>query len=291
MEFILHQHAALGTSWWVEGNLSPHHKHTEIHDALVAHLKNFERRYSRFCSDSLICRLNHERILMAPDAELQAILTFGQSLYTRTIGTFNFLLGDVLTDRGYGQPRTGSHTHETNNEQLPNPSTDIIITTEKITVHQGSVDLGGFGKGYVIDELAALLQNHGVTDFLINGGGDLYGTSDHGTPLTVYLEHPTMPDTYLGRVELHHQGFAASSPYRRVWKQGGIEHTHIVGITEFATYVVAKSAAIADAFATAALLLPEEDLMMCAQADLDGFARYEPRTSMLTQHQLSLDIL
>ncbi len=291
MELVLDQHAALGTAWWVEANLTSTHDREQIHDALIAHLNRFEMRYSRFRTDSLIGRLNQERVLAVPDEELQSLLSFGQSLFSRTYGTFNFLLGDVLTARGYGQILSNNHHVDTRSDQFPNPTTDLVISPEKIILKNGSVDLGGFGKGYVIDELAALLRGYDVTDFLINGGGDLYGTHDHGEPLTIYLEHPTAAHTYLGSITLHNQGFAASSPYKRVWKQGEVEHTHIVGATECATFMVAQTAALADGFATAALLLPEADLLTCAHATNLAFARYQPTTNTLTQHALRIDAL
>lgn len=284
MELVLDQHAALGTAWWVEANLSGAHQGEHLRTLLVAHLNQFEGRYSRFRTDSLVGRLNHERVLYAPDADLQEILRFGQSLYERTAGTFNFLLGDVLTARGYGKGRQDAVSDDT----TPHPRIDLSISPEHIRLERGSVDLGGFGKGYVIDELASILRREGVTDFLINGGGDLYGTSDDGKPITIFLEHPTAPGIYLGTTGLYHQGFAASSPYKRVWKHGDTEHSHIVGDTEFATYVVAKSAALADAFATAALLLPEDTLMTCANSESFGFARFSPQTSTLSQYQFDI---
>ncbi len=288
MELVLDQHAALGTAWWVEANLKSTRDREQIQDALIAHLNRFEMRYSRFRTDSLIGRLNEERVLEVPDAELQSILSFGQSLFSRTRGTFNFLLGDILTERGYGQSHPSGRNRDRSSAQLPNPTTDLVISSEKIILKNGSVDLGGFGKGYVIDELAALLRDNGVTDFLINGGGDLFGTTDCDAPITVYLEHPTAAHTYLGSITLHNQGFAASSPYKRTWTFGKQMHTHIVGNTTFATYVTGPTAAIADAFATAALLLSETDLIQYANKESLGFARYEPTTSTLTRHQLTI---
>lgn len=292
MELLLDRHAALGTAWWVEANLTTTHDHTALATALRAHLTQFEERYSRFRTDSLISRLNNERSLTAPDTAFQALLTFGQSLFTRTNGTFNFLLGDVLTARGYGARRDSAMTEAVlSGAAVPNPATDLIITPEHVVITNGSVDLGGFGKGYVIDELAEILRIHGVTEFLINGGGDLYATDNAGEPFTIYLEHPTKANTYLGSITLHHQGFAASSPFKRVWKQGDTEHNHIVGATDYATFLTAPTAALADAFATAALLLPEAAITQLAQAEQCSFACYKPATNDLTQYRMNITVL
>jgi len=289
MELLLDQHPALGTSWWVEANLETLHNRTQLRDSIKAHLDQFEVRYSRFRTDSLIGRLNYERSLPHPDSDLQRILHFGQSLYTRSHGTFNVLLGDTLTSRGYGKKRPGTTEEVTPHDtRLPDPTTDLIITSEQVSLRHGSVDLGGFGKGYVIDELAQILQAHHVNDFLINGGGDLYATSDHGTPITIYLEHPLQPGSYLGTITLFHQGFAASSPFKRTWKQGDAVYNHIVGVTDAASFVVANTARDADAFATAALLLPETAIISSATTEQFGIARFTPSDNLLLQHRLAV---
>jgi thiamine biosynthesis lipoprotein len=200
-------------------------------------------------------------------------------LYRRTYGIFNCLLGDVLVARGYGTGRAADAS-----AARPVPTTDLSITKEAITLKNGSFDPGGFGKGYVIDELATLLKNAGVQHFLINGGGDIFGTSEpDGSPFTIHLEHPTEPDTYLGTTTLHHQGFAASSPFKRIWKQGDTTHTHIVGETDAATFVIAETARDADAFATACLLATPKQITTFADQNHLGVARYHPATSELTR--------
>lgn len=286
MELLLNQHPALGTAWWVEAEVTMSQR-ADIANRVVEHLSQFETRYSRFLPDSLVSQLNTTGEITNPDPEFLAILTYGQSLYDCTFGHFNFLVGNVLVARGYGQ--SGSQ-HTTN--VLADPRSHLTIMSHKVSLTAGSVDLGGFGKGYVIDELAAVLHELGVEHFLINGGGDLYGTSDpDGRPITIHLEHPTIAETYLGTTTIFHQGFAASSPYKRTWKKDEIEHHHIVGTTAAASFITASDARTADAFATAFLLATETEIAAMREAEQLGSARYYPEIEELTTHNFPFAVI
>lgn len=276
MHLVLDRFPALGTAWWVEASLGDAVSEEVIKNKLIAHLNRFEARYSRFRNDSLIGQLNHDRSIKNPDEALISILKYGQSLYTRTGGAFNFLVGSTLIARGYGSGDIASTS-----TALPHPEHDLTISDNMITLHVGCVDFGGFGKGYVIDEIASLLHDNEIEEFVINGGGDIYATHDNHNPITIHLEHPIETNTYLGTTTLFHQGFAASSPYKRTWKHGEKAETHIVGETKYASFVKANNARDADAFATAVLLLDDTTIdTITTEADV-GFARFHPITHEL----------
>lgn len=283
MAYLLENHPALGTSWWIEVFGGVPATDVRLQTAIIATIEAFAARYSRFAADSEVTRLNHERALHHPDQALIDILSYGQGLFGRTSGYFNLLLGETLEARGYDSQYSFTPTKEP--LTLPDPRHDLVITPELITQSRGKIDLGGFGKGYLIDILAAQLQENGVPEFLINGGGDLYGTSEHGNPITVYLEHPTEPETYLGTTTLYHQGFAASSPFKRVWQYAGQAYDHIVGHTEqpLASFVIAKTARDADAFATMVLLASEDELATAVTKEGFSYARFNPATSEFTR--------
>jgi thiamine biosynthesis lipoprotein len=153
--------------------------------------------------------------------------------------------------------------------EIGNPLIDIDYLDDTWRLSVGLLDLGGIGKGWAIDQIAELLRNEGIVEFLINGGGDMYGTSEHGAPITIYLEHPTEKDVYLGTTTIQNQGFAASSPHKRRWNTSRGEMSHIIGeIPDIdASFVIADDAVTADMLATTALLLPPTDFVELALAE------------------------
>jgi len=134
------------------------------------------------------------------------------------------------------------------------------VGKKKITLTKGQLDLGGIGKGYAIDALAEYLQTtHQFSYFLINGGGDIYATSDNGRSVTVTLVHPTNQTQGIGVAELHNQGFAASSPYVRSWRdrKTGKAYNHLHSDSPVASYVLAPTASSADIWATTSAVEPD----------------------------------
>lgn len=283
---------ALGTIWWIEVfddiHIQDEERFAVIHTDIKAFLFTFEANYSRFKPDSILSQLNATRVLTNPTTEFQTLLRLGIEQYDRTDGIFNMMVGATLVAQGYDKEY--SFTPSISNpptQCLSIPHEVIHITPEKVTLDQGLIDLGGFGKGYAIDQVAQILKAHKVKGFLINGGGDMYATSDQGKPITIYLEHPTIADTYIAETTLLNQGFAASSPYKRSWKYAGVTYTHIidtvVNVTKNnvgtnarpdATFSKASSACTADIFATVALLASPQQLEIFATKESLGIARY-----------------
>lgn len=118
------------------------------------------------------------------------------------------------------------------------------------------IDLGGIGKGYLIDKLAKELQEKfSLKYFLINGGGDMYGTSDNEKEIKVYLQHPIESYSFIGSIKIKNQAFCCSSSFKRCWAINGVEYNHFVDTKKenlilASSYVVAPTATEADVYAT-----------------------------------------
>lgn len=264
MSTLLPEIKALGTVWWIEifTEISATKKQA-AYDDLLLFISNFENKYSRFKPDSLITKLNTTGSLENPDQMTINLLHKGQELFTKTDGLFNFLIGEILENRGYDANYSFT-IKETVNTKI-NALEDLVISPDLITLKNGRIDLGGFGKGYLIDLIAKELKDtYELPYFLINGGGDIYATSDNDTPITIYLEHPTNLETYIGTTTLLNQGFAASSPHKRQWVVNNSKYNHIVSpeneIKIDATFIKAKTTYEADAFATTTLMLDPKEI-------------------------------
>ncbi len=283
---------ALGTTWIVElFDVVTTEAADETHRLIGCFLSDFETNYSRFKPDSTISLLNRTGSLIEPDATTLELLRLGQQFYIDTAGIFNFLIGQHLIARGYDADYHFIPKDEPTG--FPNPLTDLVITNTDIQLHNGLIDLGGYGKGYLIDRLADYLHEHGFHHFLINGGGDMYATSDHGEPITIYLEHPTTPGTYIAETTLKDQGFAASSTHKRRWQVSGKQYSHIVDTStekealmdNIGIYVKAPTAVTADAWATTLLISPPEHHWDALARSGVSFATFIATTDTLAKHR------
>ena len=276
---------AIGTHFWIEifDDISDEElQATQRRLELLCSL--FNEQYSRFRPNSLISILNRERVLHNPSAECIEQLSYGKALYLRTNTTFNILTGHILEARGYDASYSFTPKENLGSLKICNPLTDLIISNSEITLTCGNVDTGGYGKGWLVDMIKEDLFAHNIKYFLINGGGDMYATSDNEQPVTIYLEHPNETGKYLTETTLFNQGFAASSPFKRQWKYGDTIHTHIVSegdVPMVAAFAKASTATDADAFTKPCLLLNESQLLNLSKDEGVSFARFNPQTNEL----------
>lgn len=256
---------ALGTQWEI-ATAAP------LDDALRRlvrkRIDDFERTYSRFRDDSLVAHIAaaHEggRFLFPEDSTV--LFDLYDRLYEATGGAVDPLLGRRLEllgyDRTYSLTPAPATVREA--EALARPKwSDVIRVGTTVIAHAPLVvDVGAAGKGYLVDLVSEMLRTAGVTDYLIDGSGDLRHSGQ--SPIRVGLEHPLDPALVIGVSNLRDAALCASAVNRRAWADGvhhmldartGNPVQHVV-----ATWVVAEDAATADGLATALFVAAPEKL-------------------------------
>ncbi|MBC7406659.1 MAG: FAD:protein FMN transferase [Candidatus Parcubacteria bacterium] len=244
---------ALGTKWWVRLT-NPEFIPIDscISQKITGLILNFQLAYSRFDQASLLSQLNQNRKLKNPPAELIEMLIIGIDFYNQTGGLFNIGLENQLRAIGYGKPIQTI-------ELVPDINKLIKITDSHIQlIGRGNIDLGGLGKGYLIELIAKYLRSQGYHNFLINGGGDILVSGD--SPQTITLENPFELGISLGQVVLDNQALACSSTAKRSWNHPSYgQVSHIINPkkspsqapgNQTASFVVGSSILAADIVAT-----------------------------------------
>jgi thiamine biosynthesis lipoprotein len=127
-----------------------------------------------------------------------------------------------------------------------------------------SLDLGAVAKGYAVDRAIGVLKTMGITNGLIEAGGDLrvIGQRPGGGPWRIGLQHPRRPDSLLVVVEMGDGAVATSGDYQRCFTIDGVRYHHILnprsGVPArgcASVTVLASSAIMADAWATAIFVM------------------------------------
>lgn len=230
----------------------------------LAEVRHVEEQLSWFRPDSLLNRINREaaRGPVKVHAPVFELLTACQMLHRQTGGAFD----PTVVPGEDGLPTPG----------IIAPGMDAVeLDARHRTVRFGAsgiaLNLGGIGKGYALDEAAALLRESGVTSALLHGGTSsaISIGGDGAQSWRIGVSHPT-PDR-AGQVvawtELRDQAFSASGIYGRGtstdegWKGHVVDPRTGLSIssTELAAVVVDShnglAAAQADALSTALLVL------------------------------------
>jgi len=257
---------ALGTQWEIA---TGEPLDDRLRQLILKRIDDFERTYSRFRDDSLVAHIAaaHEggRFLFPEDSTV--LFDLYDRLYEATGGAVDPLVGRRLEllgyDRTYSLTPAPAAVREAEALARPTWSSDVIRDgTTVVTRAPLVIDVGAAGKGYLVDLVSEMLRTAGVTDYVIDGSGDLRHSGQ--PPIRVGLEHPFDPALVIGVSNLRDAALCASAVNRRAWADGlhhvldartGHSVHHVV-----ATWVVAEDAATADGLATALFVTAPERL-------------------------------
>lgn len=203
---------SLGTHWSID--IDEDILRDDTSAEVLSFLQDFERRFSRFRLESEVNawrQASPGKYTLSPD--LKTLLARAEKLRELTEGRYDPAVAGLLERAGYGAKLSNNSSETPEQFILPKWQLEggsIVIDGPLV------FDLGGMGKGYAIDAVAKLLEERGYRYFLVEGGGDMYGTTKRdGKPWQIAIEYPGQPDTALGSVDLDHSGLAVSDRFRR----------------------------------------------------------------------------
>jgi thiamine biosynthesis lipoprotein len=229
-------------------------------------LSAYEQRFSRFLATSELSRLNAAagRPYRASPS-LFRLIELSLAFAERSGGLFDPTVLGPLESLGYdrsfesiGEPR-GPKADRTG-VSWRDVGLDPVSRT--VTLPAGSgLDLGGIGKGWASDRLAAILGS----PCLVDGGGDIFagGAPPDAPSWRVGVADPFAPDQDALVLGVRNRGIATSSTLRRRWQAGGVHLHHLIDprtrrpttADAVQVTVVAATATLADYHAKVALLL------------------------------------
>jgi thiamine biosynthesis lipoprotein len=249
-------------------------------------LRGFEARFSRFQTLSELSRLNAAAGRPFPASPgLFRLVEKALALAERSGGIFDPTVLRDLEAAGYdrsfellsSQMQVGS-VSPLSLALSPGGRGDIVVhrrhswrdvrldpTTRMVSMPAGcGIDLGGIGKGWAVDRLAAIIGSPG----LVNGGGDVFaaGRPDDEEAWLVGVADPFAPERDLGVLAVRDRGVATSSSLRRRWQNGDRLVHHLIdprtgrpsASDVVQATVVAPNTLLADYHAKVALLLGAE---------------------------------
>ncbi|MGE6784832.1 FAD:protein FMN transferase [Ensifer adhaerens] len=244
---------------------------------VMAEIDRLEHILSLYRPNSALSRLNRDGRLQDPPFELLECLSLADAVHLASGGRFDPTV----------QPLWRLWAQSAANGTRPGPADvdrvrgnvgwgKVKLDAAAITLHPGmALTLNGIGQGYVADRVAAMLEAEGLTDILIDTGEfRALGGRPGGGGWPVRLESGE-------RLSLRQRAVATSAPLGTTFDQAARDG-HILdpltGMPAPANWrsvsVSAPSAAIADALATAACLMPDAGSILAMNAHFEG-ARLE----------------
>lgn len=201
----------------------------------------WERRFSRFRPESLLCRLNAaDGQALAVDVMFCALLARAAQAVRETGGRFDPSILPVLEALGYDRSIEQVQAAPAEMRHVP-AAPDSAGAWARVRIDYGAgvvalppgmrIDLGGIAKGAFVDMLAAEFSHWPGGS--IDAGGDImvWGEAPDGRTWRIGVEDPGAPGQDALLIDFpsgFRAGVATSGTHRRRWRAGGHEAHHLI---------------------------------------------------------------
>lgn len=284
--------AALGTSYNITYLATKELNFEREIDSLFQVLN---RSMSTYIPTSDISRINAGDSTIVVDAMFREVFELSGKVFEATDGYFDPTVGVLVNAWGFG-PGTALEMDSIKVDSLLD-----YVGFNKVSINSDNkikkaspaiyFDFNAIAKGYAVDRLAVLLRNKGITDFLIEVGGELVAQGENrikGKKWVVAIDDPMMEEsrTYKRTLYMKDIAMASSGNYRKfkIDPETGAKYVHTIdpktGFTKgsniLATSVMANNCATADAFATSfmAMDLEKTKAILAQHKELEGYIIY-----------------
>ncbi|HYT15548.1 MAG TPA: FAD:protein FMN transferase [Burkholderiales bacterium] len=167
--------------------------------------------------------------------EIAALIRETQRLAARSEGMFNPAIGKLVGLWSFHRDKPGGpppDPEEIARIVRANPRmSDLSVQGDVVTSKNPAVqlDFGGYAKGYALDRGADLLRANGITNALINIGGNITALGDRaGRPWHVGVDSPRGRG-FLATLNLKDgEAIGTSGDYRRYYEIDGKRYSHII---------------------------------------------------------------
>ena len=219
---------------------------------------------TRFDDESELMRLcaRSGRAVAVSDILFEAI-QFALAVAEDTGGAFDPTVGAAVAARGIdSEHRSGRQVRSPHSDGASYRDVQVDAAARTVTLRRPlTLDLGAVAKGLAVDAAARELQR--CANFAIDAGGDLFcaGRNHHGDPWSVGIRHPQADGELIERLRVSDRAVSTSGTHPRPAAVSGAARVT----------VVAPTAMLADALATAAFVLgPADGLSLLVRHGVDG---------------------
>jgi FAD:protein FMN transferase len=238
-------------------------------------LKAFDQSVSLWEPESILSRVNRGDSLVDLDLVFLYNFKLSKEVAEATDGAFDFTVAPLVRAYGFGPKGRSEIT-----PQLID-SLKSIVDFRKVRLENGRVvkddprisfDFNAVAQGYSVDLIAQMLVSRGINSFIVDVGGEIYAHNKKpdGSNWLVGIETPAeakTDDRHVGSVvRVENKAIATSGNYRKYYEKDGMRYSHTIDPKTgypvehslLSVTVMAENAALADAYATAFMVMGHE---------------------------------
>lgn len=252
-------------------------------------LRDMDQSLSLWVEDSFLSEVNAmsgDKIgLPSGEVYFSEVLGLSKEVYASTDGAFDPSIYPLVKAWGFGAKAY---------DQVEEPNVDSLMSLTGFDTYDAylakvgpevifnkkeglQLDFNGIAQGYTVDVLGRMLRDNGVTDFMIEVGGEIL-TSGHkidGSDWRIAIDKPTDGERALqATIQISDRALATSGSYRKYWIKDGKRYSHTIDPKTgrpvdhqmLSVTVVMDDAARADGYATAFMVMGVEETKAFVEA-------------------------
>lgn len=239
---------------------------------IKAELMKVDNSLSPFNKSSIITAINQNKDVM-PDSMFMDVFQLAMNISADTDGAFDITVAPLVNAWGFGF-KSGQHPTKQQVDSLMQ-----LVGYQKLAIVDGYVkkrdprmmlDCSAIAKGYGSDVVAKLFRDRGVKNFMVEIGGEIVtsGVNEKKQPWSVGVTKPTDDSLNISHelqtiLNVTDKAMATSGNYRNFYYKDGKKFAHTVDPKTgypvqhsiLSATVLAKSCAMADAYATSFMVM------------------------------------
>ena len=275
-----------GVVWTTEYHIT-YEACTDLNDSIQALLEAVDNSVSPYNKKSLITAINENK---TEDVDWYFVSLYRKALEVNRVsgGLYDPTVMPLVNAWGFGY-KSGNLPNDAQIDSILEfvGMSHTVLKGMRVTKDNPRVqfDFSSIAKGMACDEIALMLRRNGAKNYLVEIGGEVvaHGVNPQGMPWHVSVDMP-IADNEKGAVHekaivltLDSLAVATSGNYRKFKEVGGKKVSHIVnpktGRAEesnlLSVSIVAKDCMTADAWATACMVMGEDETKKMMEYNYD----------------------
>ena len=245
---------------------------SDLTQSIKAELLKVDASLSPFNKESVITAVNENKDVQLDDM-FKEVFNLAMDISKDTDGAFDITVAPLVNAWGFGF-KNGSQPSSHQVDSLLQ-----LVGYEKVSMVDGKVtkrdprimlDCSAIAKGYGTDRVARLLRSRGIQNYMVEIGGEVVtsGVNPDRVPWKIGVTKPTDDSLNIGHelqtvLNVTDKAMATSGNYRNYYFKGGKKFAHTVDPKTgypvqhsiLSATVLAKSCAVADAYATSFMVM------------------------------------
>ena len=239
----------------------------DLQAGILDQLQQVDNSLSPFNETSIISRVNRNETVEVNDL-FTDVFTMAQEVSADTHGAFDITVAPLVNTWGFGFKQGTPPTKAVIDSLLAIVGYEKVKLSGRHVVKQDArtmLDCSAIAKGYGCDVVARYLRDQGVTNYMIEIGGEIvaHGVNDKQTAWRIGVTKPTDDSLNINQelqtiINVADRAMATSGNYRNFYYKNGRKYAHTIDPATgypvqhsiLSATVLTNSCARADAYAT-----------------------------------------